>query len=197
MIEDVYNGDSDEMNNLLFSAREIINAHLSMDKPIISAINGHAMGAGAAFGLLCDFVILEEHALIADGHIRAALAAGDGGAIIWPLAMGITKAKRYLLTGDWITAVDAERFGLVTEVVPRGTSLERAQAIARRLADGPQSAIRYTKQALQSWLKIGLAGGFEQSLALEGLTMKLDDVPRALKSLRETNQGAIAPEDPR
>jgi len=149
------------------------------------------MGAGAAFALLCDFVIMEEHAMLADGHIRAALAAGDGGALIWPLAVGITRAKKYLLTGDWITATEAERIGLVTEVVPKGESVERAMAIARRLAAGPQTAISFTKQAVNSWLKLAVAPAFDYSLALEGLTMKLDDVPKALKGLRETGQGAI------
>ena len=132
--------------------------------------------------------------MVADGHIRAALSAGDGGTLIWPLTMGLTKAKKYLLTGDWIGAEEAERLGLVSEVVDAGRSLERAVDVARRFANGPQLAIRATKMALNQWLRLGQMASFDYSLALEFLSASDDDVPRALESLRARGAGAIEPD---
>ena len=191
------NAHPDELPGLLDEVREMINAHIDLEKPVIAAINGLAMGAGAMFGLLCDFVIVERQAKIADGHIRAALAAGDGGVLILPLTVGLTRAKRYLLTGDWLSAQEAERIGLVTEVVEEGESLTRATEIAERLAAGPQTAIRYTKRALNQWLRLGATTAFDYSLALEMMTFVTDDMKNAIKDLKAKGPGAIPPEGAR
>jgi len=188
------NAHPEQLIGLLDEARELVNAHIDLEKPIIAAINGYAMGAGAIFGLLCDFVIAERKAKMADGHVRAAVAAGDGGALLWPLTMGLAKAKRYLLTGDWITAEEAERVGLITEVVENGESLKRATQIAKRLVAGPQTAIRYTKRALNQWLRMGGAAVFDYSLALEMMTFVTDDTKNAIKDLKAKGPGAIPPE---
>lgn len=194
LIERMNTGPEGNLTQLLDEASDMIHAHIQLTKPVVAAVNGVAMGAGAAFGLMCDFIIMEEHARIADGHIRAALAAGDGGVIAWPLSVGLTRAKKYLLTGDWIEAEDALAAGLVTEVVPTGRSLERALEIARRLADGPQLAIRTTKKALNQWMHVGVTA-FEQSVMAEGLTMRSEETLRAVHRLRSEGQGAIAPEE--
>jgi enoyl-CoA hydratase len=183
--------------DLMREAREILQSHIDFDKPIVAAINGVAMGANLAFGLLCDYIIMERQARLADGHIRAALTAGDGGTVIWPLAMGLTRAKKYLLTGDWIDAVEAERVGLVTELADEGRSLERALEVARRLADGPQLAIRTTKMALNQWLRLGQLASFDQSLALEFLIARDEGVRNAVSNVRQGGVGAIAQESPR
>jgi Enoyl-CoA hydratase/isomerase len=156
--------------------------------------NAVAKGGGATFALLCDYIIVERSTVLSDGHIRAALTAGDGGTLIWPLAMGLTKAKRYLLTGDNISVEDAERFGLVTEVVEDGQSRARAMDVARRLADGPQVAIRNTKVALNQWLRLGQTTSQDYALALQMLSGTHDDVLAALNSLKSGGVGAIARE---
>jgi len=189
------NRDPSSLLGVMRDARELVQAHIDFEKPIVAAINGVAMGAGLAFALLCDFIIIERGARVADGHVRAALTAGDGGALIWPLAVGLVQAKKYLMTGDWLSADEAERLGLVTEVVDSGTSVERAHAIARRLADGPQVAIRTTKMALNQWLRLGQLGSFDYSLALEMISAVHADVPRALQGLRTNRVGAIAAEE--
>lgn len=185
----------DTLSGVLRTGRELVLAHVDLEKPIIAAVNGHAMGAGAAFALLCDVIVADRSALIADGHVRAAIAAGDGGVIAWPLTVGMAKAKWYLMTGDWISAEEAERCGLITEVVDDGDCLPRAMEIARRFADGPQLAISYTKVALNQWLRAGVAA-FEHSAALEGLTMVSEDAGEAVRQLRETGKSAMPP-DPR
>src|SRR5271156_4932361 len=108
---DLYHSPPEAMA-IMGEIREIVQSHIECEKPVVCAINGVAKGGGATFALLCDYIILERTALLSDGHIRSALAAGDGGTMVWPLSIGLTVAKKYLLTGDNISAEDAERFGL-------------------------------------------------------------------------------------
>ena len=166
--------------------RELVHAHIDNDKPIVAAVNGFATGSGLMFALLSDYILVEEHARIADGHIQAGLAAGDGGTMIWPLTVGITRAKRYLMTGDWIDAVEAERIGLVTEIVPTGTSLERATVVAERFRAMPQLAVRSTKRSINQWLSLGASTSFELSAALEMQTFDTggEEVRAAVAALR-------------
>jgi enoyl-CoA hydratase len=173
-------------------ARDLVNAHIDLDKPFITALNGYALGSGTAYGLLGDFIIAERHVRFGDGHIAGGVAAGDGGAVIWPLSVGLIRAKKYLLTGDWISAEEAERIGLVTEVVESGESWERGLELARRLANGPQTAIRYTKRALNQWHRVGTVVGFDFSLALETETFYGEEFQRATASLEARGDGAIS-----
>ena len=170
--------------------RELVRAHIDNVKPIVSAVNGFATGSGLMFALLSDYILVEEHVRLADGHIQAALAAGDGGTLIWPLTVGITRAKRYLMTGDWIDAVEAERIGLVTEVVPTGESLARATEVAERFQKMPQLAVRSTKHAINQWLSLGASTSFELSAALEMQTFDTggEEVRAAVQGLRERQQ---------
>jgi enoyl-CoA hydratase len=179
--------DADMLIELQAQVRELVRAHIDLDKPVVAALNGVATGSGLMFALLSDYIIMEENGRLADGHIRAALAAGDGGVLIWPLAAGLTRAKRYLLTGDWIDAHEAERIGLVTELCPPGTSLERATAVAERFRAMPAMAVRATKRALNQWLSVGAATAFDYSVASEMQTFSLGgaDVRSNIQALRE------------
>jgi enoyl-CoA hydratase len=188
MIADA-NRHPEELPVVMAEARAIVQSLIDFEKPIIAAINGVAMGVGATFALMCDFIIAERSALIADGHVRAALAAGDGGVLAWPLSMGIVKAKQYLMTGDFISAADAERFGLVTEVVEDGESLVRATTIARLLLTKPQFAVRATKASVNQWYRLGQVSAFDYSLAMEMLTIAHPDVPQALEKLGKRERG--------
>lgn len=157
---------------LMFSeARSIVYDLMEVGVPVISALNGPAVGFGATLGLLCDVVIAEESAIISDPHVGLGVVAGDGGAAIWPALVGVNRAKEYLMTGDHLTAVAAERIGLVNRVVPDGTALVEAQALARRLANGPRAAIAGTKRAVNRVLRQTLENAFEVSLVLERETM--------------------------
>jgi len=170
--------------------RELVRAHIDNVKPVVAAVNGFATGSGLMFALLSDYIVVEEHARLADGHIQAALAAGDGGTLIWPLAVGITRAKRYLMTGDWIDATEAERIGLVTELVPTGESLSRATEVAERFQAMPQLAVRSTKHAINQWLSLGASTSFELSAALEMQTFDTGgaEVRAAVDALRQRQQ---------
>ena len=138
-------------------ARTMILSLMALDKPLVVALNGVAMGGGLAFALMGDVIIAEEQTKVADGHVLAGIAAGDGGVLTWPLYAGLLRSKRWLLTGGWITAEEMHRIGLVTEVVGRGQSLARATEFAEELAALSQPAIRSTKRALNQWMQAGVA----------------------------------------
>ena len=96
--------DSDATGGMtLEEGRQIVDHLLECSKPVISAVNGYAMGLGATVALLCDVVYAAESAVFADTHVKMGIGAGDGGQVIWPLLMGVNKAKYFLMTGDRLT----------------------------------------------------------------------------------------------
>src|SRR4029434_4024123 len=101
----------------LREARQIVDNLLDCSKPVLCAVNGYAMGLGANFALLADVVVAAQSATFADTHVRMGIGAGDGGQVIWPLLMGVNRAKYFLMTGDRVSAEEAERLGLVNFVV--------------------------------------------------------------------------------
>jgi enoyl-CoA hydratase len=165
-------------------ASDLVYNMINLDKPIVSAINGVAVGAGLVVALLADVSIIADTARLTDGHTRLGVAAGDHAAILWPLLCGMAKAKYYLLTCDFIDGREAERIGLVSLSVPPDQLMARAADVADRLAGGAQYALRYTKRALNNWLR--QAGPiFDQSLALEMLSFGHEDVREGVRALRE------------
>jgi len=159
--------------------------------PIVAAVNGHAMGLGASIALLCDVIFMADTATIGDPHVKVGIVAGDGGAAIWPLAVGPARAKEYLLTGDPLTAAEAERIGLVNHVVPAAELDAAAMAFAARLAAGAPLAVRYTKLAVNKLVKDALNVAFDTSTALELLTFGSEDHQEALAALREKRPPAF------
>lgn len=111
----------DEAVALMESERRRITAILNMDKPLISAINGPAVGWGLSMALLADISVAAEDALLRDGHTRVGVVAGDHSSLIWPLLVGMAKTKYYQLTSASMTGAEAERIGLVSLAVPRRT----------------------------------------------------------------------------
>lgn len=165
-------------------ARDLVYNIINCNKVIISAINGPAVGAGLVVGLLADISIAGKSARIVDGHTRLGVAAGDAACIIWPLLCGMAKAKYYLLTCKRLTGEEAERIGLVSMCVEDDDLQETAMATATELAAGAQSAIRWTKYALNNWLR--MAGPtFDTSTALEILGFTGDEAREGLASFKE------------
>jgi enoyl-CoA hydratase len=187
MVEDAYR-DYDEIVRILDEARELVYNILGCSKPIISAINGPAVGAGLVVALLADISIAGESARLADGHVRMGVAAGDHAAIIWPMLCGMAKSKYYLMTSDFVGGQEAERIGLVSMCVPDEQLLDKALEVATDLANGPRHAIRFTKRALNQWL---LQAGpiFDHSLALEMLGFFSEDMLAGIEGLRQKRPG--------
>jgi len=163
---------------------DLVYNMVNCDKPIISAINGTAVGAGLTVALMADISIIAEDVRLTDGHLRLGVAAGDHAAIIWPLLCGMAKAKYYLLTSEFIDGREAERIGLVSKAVPAAEVLPEALAIADRLALGPRQATLMTKRALNHWLRQALPN-FEASLAYEMLNFLGPESAEGVAALRE------------
>jgi enoyl-CoA hydratase len=165
-------------------ARDIVFNLLGCAKPVVSAIHGPAVGAGLAVGLLADVSVVARTATIIDGHTRLGVAAGDHAVVCWPLLCGMAKAKYHLLTCETLTGEEAERIGLVSLCVDDDQVLDRARAVADGLAAGAQSAIRWTKWALNNWYR-AMGPSFDTSLALEFIGFGGPDAAEGLAALRE------------
>jgi len=176
-------------------ARDLVYNVINCSKPVVSAMHGPAVGAGLVAGLLADISIATKTARIIDGHTRLGVAAGDHAAIVWPLLCGMAKSKYYLLLCDPVSGEEAERIGLVSLAVNDDELLPKAFEIAKRLAAGSQSAIRWTKYSLNNWLR--MAGpSFDTSLALEFMGFTGPDVQEGIKSLREKRAPQFDPKCP-
>jgi enoyl-CoA hydratase len=177
--------EAGRLEELRRDAAQLIRDLVDIPVPVVCAVNGPAMGLGATIALLCDVILMADTATVGDPHVRVGLVAGDGGAVAWPLALGPARAKQYLLTGDPLTAAEAERIGLVNRVVPAADLQSEAMALTARLAAGPPLAVRHTKAAVNALVKQALDVAFDDAMAAELVTLQSDDHVEALAALRE------------
>jgi len=181
-MSDNLGGYADGFPELMIGSATLVRAQLHVPQPIISAINGDAIGLGATMALFCDIALMAEEARLADPHVNAGLVAGDGGAILWPMLMGLNRGKEFLLTGDLMGADEAERLGLVNHVYPRAALMDEARALARRLAKGPQVAIQFNKRLANLDLVDRVNRVIDASLAMEAITFTTADHREAVQS---------------
>ena len=194
MIEQIM-ADFDTRARVWKEARDLVYNIINCSKPVVSAMRGPAVGAGLVCGLLADVSIASKDARIIDGHTRLGVAAGDHSVIVWPLLCGLAKAKYYLLLCDAVSGAEAERIGLISLAVENAELDAKALEIATRLAEGAQSAIRWTKYSLNNWLR--MAGpSFDASLALEFMGFSGPDAKEGLASHKEKRRPAFPTESP-
>ena len=165
--------------------KKIVFGLLDLEKPIIARIPGPCLGLGATIALLCDVIYAAESASIGDPHVRVGLAAGDGGAVIWPQLVGYARAKEYLLTGDMLSAHEAERIGLINHAVPDEELDRHVYDLAERLANGSTKAIRWTKTVVNIGLKQLAHSMMDASISYEMQTMATNDHHEAIKAFQE------------
>ncbi len=173
-------------------SRDMVYSLINCSTPVVSAIHGPAVGAGLVCALLADVSIAARTARIIDGHTRLGVAAGDHSAIIWPLLCGMAKAKYYLLTCEPLSGEEAERIGLVSLCVDDDELFDKALEVATKLAAGAPSAIRWTKYALNNWLR-AMGPSFDASLALEFLGFTGPEAKEGLAALREKRAPSFDP----
>lgn len=166
-------------------APHLVRSVLALDKPTIARVNGHAMGLGATLALLCDVVFAAEGARIADSHVNVGLAAGDGGALIWPHLVGYARARHHLLTGEALTGAEAARIGLIHKAVPLADLDNEVYAYAERLAQGATQAIRATKRAINMALCAQAVAASDAHIGLELQTMSSEDHREAITAILE------------
>ena len=175
MEENLETGYPEGRPDLLDDGIDIARGALRVRQPMVAAVNGHAIGLGASLALFCDVVYMNEEARIGDPHVNAGLVAGDGGAVLWPLLVGLNRAKELLMTGDLLEADQAERYGLVNHVVPADEVLASATAMAQRLASGPRHAIEFNKRLCNKELEDRVNRLYDLAFALEAITFDTDD----------------------
>ena len=180
--------DPAEFEKTAREAKDIVFSQLDLEKPLLCRLNGHATGLGASLALLCDIVIAADTAKIGDPHVSVGLVAGDGGAIIWPQLVGYAKARKYLFTGELMTAAEAERIGLITEVVAPHALDDAIAQLAARLEQGATKAIRWTKIATNLPLKQLFHSYFDAGVAYECLSNRTADHAEAVKAFSETRK---------
>lgn len=178
-------GYPDGHPSLLGDSAAMARNILAVRQPMIAAINGDAIGLGATLALFCDITYMAAGARIGDPHVKAGIVAGDGGPVLWPMLVGANRAKEYLLTGDLLTAEEAERIGLVNHVVAKDELNDAVMKMAKRLAAGPQIAIRFNKRLVNKELEERVSRLYDLSLALEAITFETADHQEAVKAFLE------------
>jgi len=158
---------------------------LDIPQPIVVAAQGRCTGMAANLVLCCDIIFGSEDLILNDQHVNKGMVTGDGGAVVWPLIIGPAKAKQYLLTGDSITAHEAERLGMINKVVSREELDQAAWDFAKRLATGASMAIRFSKHVINRMLEKELAHSWEFSDALQILTCFTEDFGEYKSAVRE------------
>ena len=170
-------------------ARKHVIGILDCEKPEIAKERGEAYGMGLSMALACDMVFVSDTARLCDSHVKIGLVAGDGGVLLWPLAVGIHRAKEYLMTGEPLDGKKAEEIGLVNRCLPDDQLDQHVQSMVEKLVSLPPHAVNYTKASLNLVLKQLASTAFEASLAYEVYTMKMDDVGEATKAFAEKRKG--------
>lgn len=166
------------------NAANLVMGMVNSSKPIISAINGPAVGAGLAIALLADISIAARQAKLLDGHVRIGVTAGDHAAMIWPLLCGMAKAKYFLLTNDAMTGEEAERHNLVSLAVDADALQDKAVEVATKLANSAPTAVRMTKYVLNHWLRQNQAI-FDLSAAFEMINFQGAESRQAIEAVNQ------------
>jgi enoyl-CoA hydratase len=178
--------DAARRRRMFHDARELVHSLINIEIPVVVAVQGDAAGLGATIAVLCDIVVVARDSGFSDPHVAIGLVAGDGGCVGWPLAMGLTRAKRYLLTGERISGELAWQFGLATDLVESADAVQpAAEKIAARIASLAPMAVRGTKRALAAYTQHGVNLAFEMALAAEEQTMVSQDALEAIAAFRD------------
>lgn len=170
-------------------ARKHVLGPIECEKPVIAKVRGVAYGMGANMALACDMVFAADDARFCDSHVKVGLVAGDGGVLLWPMAIGIHRAKQYLMTGDPIPAKKAAEIGLINDCMPEAELDGFVRSMIEKLVALPPHAVNYTKASLNQVLKQVSLPAFETSLAYEIYTMGMDDVTEATAAFVEKRKG--------
>ncbi|MEV7190951.1 enoyl-CoA hydratase-related protein [Streptomyces sp. NPDC093510] len=166
-------------------AQRLVAAVLDCEKPVIAAVNGTAAGIGAHLAFACDLVIAAEPARFIEVFVRRGLVPDGGGAYLLPRLIGPQRAKELMFFGDSLSAVDAERMGLVNRVVPAEELEKTAREWAARLAAGPTRALALTKQLVNASLESDRATAFAAEAAAQEINMTTADANEGVTAFTE------------
>jgi enoyl-CoA hydratase len=177
--------DNEHRRRSLRNAKRLMEAQAEFPKPVIAAVNGPAVGLGLNVALMSDIVYIADSTFIADTHVSIGLVCGDGGAVFWPLLMGLLKCKEYLLTGDRIPAAKAVELGLATRAFPSEDLMTEARKMADRLAALPHQALQETKRALNLHLQDYILRAAPFALMAESESFTTDDIRTTIDGFKQ------------
>jgi enoyl-CoA hydratase len=190
-MDEVFEHHDEGHSGLFRDAANLFQAILSIRQPIISAINGDAIGLGASLAVMADISFMSTSARIGDPHVRAGLVPGDGGMIVWPLLMPLNMVKELMFTGRLLGAEEAKQLGLVNRAVAPEDLQGDVLALARDIATRPQHALQFTKRVLNKLVEERATYSLDLGLAFEAVTLGTADHKRAVeKFVTRAGQGA-------
>lgn len=161
----------------------------SLHKPLIAAVSGYALGGGCELALMCDMIVAAESAQFGQPEVKIGIIPGAGGTQRWARAVGKARAMEVVLTGEPVTAVEAERLGLVNRVVPDGAHLDEAKRLARLIAARPPLAVRLAKEAVNQSAEMGLSAGLDLERKLFYLLFASADKNEGMRAFLEKRPG--------
>jgi enoyl-CoA hydratase/carnithine racemase len=153
-----------------------------IDKPVIAAMNGVAVGAGLDMALMCDLRFAAESARFSEGYVKVGYVPGDGGAYYLPRLIGIAKSLELFWTGDFISAAEAERIGMVNRVFPNDKLMEETYKFAGRLVDGPTQVIQMIKRTVYQSSRADLRTALDMVSSHMGVVFATEDSREARKA---------------
>ncbi|MBE7493186.1 MAG: enoyl-CoA hydratase family protein [Planctomycetes bacterium] len=181
-----------DMKGLLDFTRmtvDVVRAIRNLRKPVIGALNGTTCGAGAAIALACDFRVASDTARCAFLFTKVGLSGADMGAcFLLPRVVGWTKATELLMTGDFITALEAHKIGLYNEVLPAQQLMPRVAELAARLCKGPQFGLMMTKELLNKALDFDLETALEAEAQAQAICMQHPDFRESYTAWKEKRE---------
>ena len=187
----------DDVENVPFTRMEVLTKRvhsvarevLALDKPLIAAVNGVAVGAGMDMALMCDVRWASTNARFSQGYIKVGLIPGDGGCYLLPRLVGMAKALELMWTGDQVPAAEALGLGIVTKVVAPELLMKETYDFARRLAAAPPIAVAAIKRISYQSQTMDFASSLEMAAAQSAVIQSTRDSREALQAFREKRAG--------
>ncbi|MEX2643036.1 MAG: enoyl-CoA hydratase-related protein [Acetobacterales bacterium] len=174
-----------EKDRLWQNLHRLPRAFAAIDKPVIAAVNGAATGAGMDIALMADIRFAGQSARFAESYVKVGLVPGEGGAWYLPRIVGVGRALEMLWTGDFVSAEEAERIGLVNKVLPDDELMSHSRIFAARLAAGPAVAIRLDKRAVYQGLRMDLESALDMVSSHIAVVRNTEDYKNAIAAFRE------------
>lgn len=174
---------------LTHGVHKVARAVLDLDKPLVCALNGVAVGAGLDMALMCDLRFMARSAKVSEGYIKVGLVPGDGGAWLLPRLVGPSKALELLLTGDMVGADEALRIGMVNRVYDDAELAERTREFALQLAGMSPIAVSFIKRTVQQSASIDLRTSLDLISSHMAVVQSTDDYREAQRAFAEKRPG--------
>lgn len=174
---------------LTHGVHKVARAVLDLDKPLVCALNGVAVGAGLDMALMCDLRFMARSARVSEGYIKVGLVPGDGGAWLLPRLVGPSKALELLLTGDMVGAEEALRIGMVNRVYDDAELADRTREFALQLAGMSPVAVSFIKRTVQQSASIDLRTSLDLVSSHMAVVQSTEDYREAQRAFAEKRPG--------